>query len=66
MTTVKESCVSCPETGEVADLRLYRDGDQWCATLGDFRDLQESPAGFGKTALAACLALAAKQLDSQG
>jgi hypothetical protein len=23
------------------------DGDQWCATLPDFTNLQESPAGFG-------------------
>jgi hypothetical protein len=33
--------------------RLYRDGDQWCATQGDFVDLQESAAGFGDTALEA-------------
>lgn len=28
---------------------VCRDGDQWCATLSDFVNLQESPAGFGNT-----------------
>jgi hypothetical protein len=32
-------------------LKLDRDGDQWCATFSDFVNLQESRAGFGKTAL---------------
>jgi len=35
------------------DLRLYLDGDQWCATRNDFVNLQESDAGFGPTALEA-------------
>jgi hypothetical protein len=38
--------------------RLYRDGDQWCATRNDFENLQESPAGFGRTCLDALAALA--------
>lgn len=33
--------------------RLFMDGEQWCATREDFVDLQESPAGFGNTALEA-------------
>lgn len=39
-------------------VRLYRDGNQWCATRADFENLQESPAGFGETALAAFSQLA--------
>lgn len=38
--------------------RLSRDGDQWCATRGDFVNIQESPAGFGPDALHAFAALA--------
>jgi hypothetical protein len=34
-------------------MKLTMDGDHWCATRGDFIDLQASPAGFGKTALEA-------------
>jgi hypothetical protein len=37
--------------------KLTRDGDAWCATRGDFVDLQESPSGFGDTALEALAAL---------
>ncbi len=44
--------------------RLYMDGDQWCATRGDFVNLQESPAGFGPTALMAFADLA-KELGLQ-
>lgn len=33
--------------------RLFRDGSQWCATQGNFVNLQKSPAGFGDTALEA-------------
>lgn len=32
-----------------AALCYFRDGDQWCCVLGDFKNLQESPAGFGDT-----------------
>ena len=32
---------------------LSKNSDQWCATRKDFVDLQESPAGFGNTALEA-------------
>ena len=28
-------------------INLQMDGDQICATYSDFRNLQESPAGFG-------------------
>ena len=38
--------------------RLYKDGNAWCATRKDFVNLQESPAGFGTTALEAFTALA--------
>ena len=33
------------------NFQLFRDGVQWCATFGDFINLQESQAGFGDTAL---------------
>lgn len=42
--------------------RLYMDGNAWCATRGDFENLQESPAGFGETARGALTELA-KALD---
>ena len=32
---------------------LFLDGNRWCATKGSFVNLQESPAGFGITALEA-------------
>jgi len=41
-----------------SQLVLSKDGDSWCATFGDFVDLQESQAGFGDTALEALAALA--------
>lgn len=37
--------------------RVYRDGDQWCAVGRDFRNLQESHAGFGLTPESALIAL---------
>ncbi len=33
----------------MSKLNLTMDGNQWCATLPDFINLQESPAGFGDT-----------------
>lgn len=39
-------------------LKLFKDGASWCATRSDFTDLQNSPAGFGNTALEAMGALA--------
>lgn len=38
---------------------FIKDGDQWCAVASSFRDLQESPAGFGPTKLEAMAELAA-------
>lgn len=37
--------------------RIYKDGDQWCATGPGFRDLQSDPAGFGYTTVEAFAAL---------
>ena len=37
---------------------LFMDGNQWCATGGDFVNLAESDAGFGTTALEAMSELA--------
>lgn len=34
-------------------VKLFMDGNQWCATREDFENLQESPAGYGDTALEA-------------
>lgn len=42
-------------------LRLFMDGDQWCAVRADFYDLGDSPAGFGHRAYEA-LAELAKEL----
>lgn len=30
--------------------KLFKDGTSWCATKSDFKNLQESPAGFGEHA----------------
>lgn len=48
-------------------MKLDRDGDRWCATFGDFINLQESPAGFGSTVLDALADLAQPRLaEKQG
>ena len=47
----------CLTFAERLGLRLYRDGNQWCATYEDFIDLQESDAGFGERAIDALIAL---------
>ena len=39
-------------------LKVYLDGDSWCATFADFVDLQESQAGFGDRAVDALADLA--------
>lgn len=46
---------------ERVGVNLQRDGSHWCATRRDFVNLQESPAGFGLTAIEAFAELA-KQL----
>lgn len=33
------------------NFKLFKDGNQWCAAPADFVSLQESPCGFGDTAL---------------
>lgn len=37
--------------------RLFKDGDQWCATREDCSDSHESPRGLGSTALEALAGL---------
>ena len=37
----------------MVDIIYSHDGDQICATLPDFINLQESPAGFGNTEMEA-------------
>jgi hypothetical protein len=41
-----------------AGIRLFMDGNAWCATATDFENLQESPAGFGMSKLQAMAELA--------
>lgn len=38
-------------------IRIFKDGDKWCATYIDFVDLQTSPAGFGDTQVEAIIDL---------
>ena len=38
-----------PENSKQFKFHVFKDGDMFCAVLPDFKDLQESPAGFGKT-----------------
>jgi hypothetical protein len=50
------------DAGHYADrlgISLDMDGDKWCAKSPSFVDLQESPAGFGGTCLAALSELCA-------
>lgn len=49
----------CKEVNECAEISiiLKRDGDSWCAHWSDFKNLQESPAGFGDTGYGALAAL---------
>lgn len=47
----------CHTFAERIGLRLSRDGDKWCATYGDFINLQESDAGFGDRAIDALIDL---------
>lgn len=35
------------------EIRVFMDGDQWCAVFTNFINLQESEAGFGHTEEAA-------------
>lgn len=44
---------------------LFKDGNQWCATKRDFVNIQESPCGFGDTALDALAGLC-KDLGFKG
>lgn len=44
--------LACPGHGGEQS-RVFKDGNQWCAVMPDFINLQESPAGFGNTQLEA-------------
>lgn len=54
-----------PDPIDMSPYRVYRDGDQWCAVPHDFKNLQESVAGFGATPSEALSALLSLQ-NSQG
>ncbi|MFH1721201.1 MAG: hypothetical protein ABH950_01205 [Candidatus Altiarchaeota archaeon] len=41
-----------------AGLKLFKDGEHFCAAFGDFVDVHESQCGFGATALEALAELA--------
>jgi hypothetical protein len=38
-------------------IRVFRDGNGWCATFDDYINLQESPAGFSGTEIGAVIDL---------
>jgi hypothetical protein len=46
------------EFADRASVKLFKDGEMWCATRDDFVDLGESPAGFGHQAFEAFADLA--------
>jgi hypothetical protein len=48
--------LACPGHGGPT-VRVFRDGDMFCAVRPDFVNLQESPAGFGETEKEAIQAL---------
>ena len=60
-------CDECPDWKERKEfatanaVRIYMDGDKWCAVKGDFENLQESPAGFGYSPEGALNALIAER-----
>lgn len=37
------------------NLKLFKDGDQWCVAFDDFVNMQESECAFGSTALEALI-----------
>ena len=43
--------------GQHAGLRIFQDGNAWCATFSDFVNIQESQVGFGATVLEALVDL---------
>lgn len=47
---------------ERTGLKLFRDGDQWCAVFQDFVNITESQAGFGHDCLHALADLARQGL----
>lgn len=47
----------CQIFAERAKLKLFKDGNTWCAGFSDFKNVQESQCGFGPTALDALIAL---------
>lgn len=48
--------LACPNHGG-PKVRLFMDGDQWCAVYADFVGLMASPSGFGPTKEKAAAAL---------
>ena len=50
-------CNNGPEPDWWGSVRVYLDGGSWCATGPGFVNLQESPAGFGRTPREAVKAL---------
>ncbi len=42
-------------------IKIYKDGDMWCAFIGD--NIQEGDAGFGKTPFIALIDLALSKLE---
>ncbi len=47
----------CQVFADRAGLKLFRDGDTWCAGFSDFKNVQESQVGFGETAFDALVGL---------
>ncbi len=47
-----------PKYAERMGLKIFLDGNQWCAAFDDFVNVQESQVGTGKTALEAFINLA--------
>lgn len=45
-------------------INVFKDGDQWCAVHSDFKNLQESIAGFGNTPHDAVINLNLKALNT--
>jgi len=55
--TVKDKGAKTVDNGH--GIKIFKDGDRWCAVMDDFINIQESLAGFGSTSMEALDSLAA-------
>lgn len=47
------------------EIRIFKDGNMWCAVTSEFANIQESEAGFGLNPTVALIELL-EQIDNRG